>query len=279
MLNKKELKSALIKCGIKKNDNIYVTTSLFSLGKPNVSNKKKYYSFFYNCLRELIGKKSTIIVDAFSTDVVRYDKIHQGKKNECITGGFAKYIINLKQTHISDHPAYAVAANGKHSKFICKNNSLNNYGLDSALYNILKINSKILRFGIDFSISSIAHVAEAAIGVPYFYQKLIRIRKKENKKFVRKFYTMFVRHLDLKISYDNEKIKKGVLKLRSLKTIKINKGFIYCVDTKEYFKYIIEGLKKNPHFLLKKNPNYKYGKIPFDGPTRNKGHKNVDRKW
>ena len=40
MLTKKKLIKALINCGIKKNDNIYVTSSLFALGDPKISNKK-----------------------------------------------------------------------------------------------------------------------------------------------------------------------------------------------------------------------------------------------
>tara|TARA_B100000029_G_scaffold509492_1_gene598815 strand:+ start:878 stop:1705 length:828 start_codon:yes stop_codon:yes gene_type:complete len=268
MLNEKKFKKALKKCGIKKNDNVYITTSLFSLGKTKFKNKKQYYHFFYKCLKDIIGNKSTIIIDAFSTNVVRDNKIHRGKHNECTTGGFAKYIIGLKDTMISDHPAHAIAANGKLAKYLCKNISKSNYGLDSGLYNILKIKSKILRIGIDFTISSIAHVAESMLGVPYFYQKLIKIRAKRNKKVKFCHYTMFVRHLDLITIYDNEKIKKGIFKACGAKKAKLNKGFIYSVDTKKYFEFIKNQLKKNPHYLLKKIPNYKYGKIPFDGPSR-----------
>ena len=173
MLNEKKFKTALKKCGIKKNDNVYITTSLFSLGKTNFRNKNQYYNFFYKCLRDIIGKKSTIIFDAFSTNVVRDNRVHRGKSNKCTTGGFAKYFISLKDTVISDHPAHAIAANGRLAKYLCKNTSKCNYGLDSGLHNILKIKSKILRIGIDFTISSVAHVAESMVGVPYFYQKLI----------------------------------------------------------------------------------------------------------
>ncbi len=270
MLDKKKLKNAFIKCGLKKNDHVYITTSLFSLGSPKINNKKNYYSFFYYTLREVIGKKATIIVDAFSTNVVRLGKIHNGKKNECTTGGFAKYLIKLKDTYISDHPAHAIAANGKYAKFLCKNTSLNNYGVDSGLFNILKINSKILRVGIDFTISSIAHVAESIIGVPYFYLKLIKMRVKKKNKIIKKTYTMFVRHLDLKTAYDNEKIKRNISRKGYLKRTKVNKGYIYCVNTQKYFNFVKQGLKKDPHFLLKKYPNYIYGKIPFDGLSKNR---------
>ena len=270
MLSKSEFKKTLIKCGLKKNDNVYVTTSLFSLGSPKVKNQKDYYLFFYNILREVIGKKSTIIVDAFSTNVVRFGKIHKGKNNECTTGGFAKFLIGLNDTHISDHPAHAVAANGKYAKLICKKTSLNNYGVDSGLFNILKINSKILRIGIDFTVSSIAHVAESIVGVPYFYQKIINIRVKKRDKIYKKIYTMFVRHLDLKTSYDSEKIKKKLIQKGYCKKIKINRGFVYCIDTKKYFNYVKEGLKIDPHFLLSNYPKYKFGKIPFDGLSKNR---------
>ena len=273
MLSKKKFINALFRCGIKKNDNLYITTSLFSLGTPQIKDKKDYYSFFYNILREVIGKNGTIIIDAFSTNVVRFGKIHNGKKNECTTGGFAKYIISLKDTYLSDHPAHAIAANGKYAKQLCTNTSLNNYGLDSGLFNILKIKSKILRLGIDFSISSIAHVAESLIGVPYFYQKLIKIRVKKNNKFFKKTYTMFVRHLDLETTYDNEKIKKDLKNKKILKRIKLNKGLIFCIDTNKYFNYVQSGLKKNPHFLLKSVPNYKFGKLPFDGLSKNRDKK------
>ncbi|MAP01127.1 MAG: hypothetical protein CML35_05085, partial [Rhodobacteraceae bacterium] len=67
----------------------------------------------------------------------------------------------------------------------------------------------------------------------------------------------------LKTTYDNEKIKKNILRKGYLKKVKVNKGYIYCVNTQKYFNFIKQGLKKDPHFLLKKHPNYVYGKIPF----------------
>ena len=169
MLTDSKFILALKRVGIKKSDNVYVTTSLFTLGRTEFKNKKKYYNFFYKNLKNLIGKNGTIIVDAFSTNVVRKGEMHKGKSNSCTTGGFAKFFISLKNTKISDHPAHAIAANGKKAKLICENASLNNYGHGSALCNILKIKSKILRIGIDLTLSSIAHVAESVVGVPYFY--------------------------------------------------------------------------------------------------------------
>ena len=76
MLSKKKMLTdskfilALKRVGIKKSDNVYVTTSLFTLGRTEFKNKKKYYNFFYKNLKNLIGKNGTIIVDAFSRYVV-----------------------------------------------------------------------------------------------------------------------------------------------------------------------------------------------------------------
>lgn len=276
MLTKNNLKKALIRCGLRKNDNVYLASSLYSLGNPKIKDKNKYYKFFYSCLREVIGNKSTIIVDAFSTNVVRFGDLHRGKKNKCTSGGLAEYIINLKSTKISDHPAHAIGANGEEANIICNNVSRNNYGINSGLYNILKIKSKILRLGIDFTISSIAHVAESIVGVPYFYQKLIKIKTEKNKKIKSNFYTMFVRHLNLKTEYDTEKIKRKLINKQG-KKVKLNKGYIYCIDTKKYFDFLKNELTKDPHFLLKKKPNYKYGTIPFDGLSKNRDLKNKKR--
>ena len=96
------------------------------------------------------------------------------------------------------------------------------------------------------------------IGVPYFYQKLINKKTEKNKKITYFFYTMFVRHLNLRTEYDNEKIKKKLITKQG-KKVKLNQGYIYCIDTKKYFDYVSNGLSKDPHFLLKKIPKYKFG--------------------
>ena len=68
--------------------------------------------------------------------------------------------------------------------------------------------------------------------------------------------------------------KKDIIKKCSGKKTKLNKGFIYSVDTKKYFEFIKNKLKQNSHYLLKKIPSYIYGKIHFDGPSR--GRDSID---
>ena len=263
MITKKQIRNSLLKVGLKKNMTLLMSSSLISLGRIQVEN---YYETFLNEIIKIIGKKGTLCVNSYTTNVVRYGKVYLGKKTPSNAGGFDNFLRGLSSSKTSDHPAHSVTAYGYNANYICRNNGINNYDLNSPYFRLLELNAKILRIGIHYDINSFTHVAEALCGAPYFYCKWLKIKNKKKHKF----YSMYVRHLGYDLSFNRKKTKRDLdlTDKVKIKSSLLGLGKVHLLDANEYFNYIKKKLSKNPHYLLKKKPNYKKGQIPFDGLSK-----------
>jgi aminoglycoside N3'-acetyltransferase len=263
MITKSQIRNSLLKVGLRKNMTLLMSSSLISLGKIPLEN---YYETFLDEIIKIIGKKGTLCVNSYTTDIVRYNKIYLGKKTPSNAGGFDNFLRGLRSSFTSDHPAHSVTAYGHYARFICNNNGLNNYDLNSPYFKLLNLNAKILRLGVDYDINTFSHVAEALCGAPYFYCKWIKVKNKKNHKF----YSMYVRHLTCDLHYDLEKLKRDLdlsTKVR-VKSCSLGSGKVHLLDANEYFNHVKKKISKDPHYFLKKKPKYKKGQIPFDGPSQ-----------
>jgi len=233
------------------------------LGRIHLEN---YYETFLDEIIKIIGKKGTLCVNSYTTDIVRYNRVYLGKKTPSNAGGFDNFLRGLRSSFTSNHPAHSVTAYGHYARFICKNNGLNNYDLNSPYFKLLNLNAKILRLGIDYEFNTFAHVAEALCGAPYFYCKWVKVKNKKNHKF----YSMYVRHLNCDLQYDLKKLKRDLdlsAKVR-IKSYSLGSGKVHLLDANEYFDHVKKKLSKDPHYFLKKKPKYKKGQIPFDGLSK-----------
>lgn len=254
--------------GLKKGDVILLSSAIFSLGKLNYKNENDLYQDILDSIFDIIKKDyGTIIMQTYTTDVVRYGKSYNGKKEICTSGAFANYFMKKKETILSYHPAQGYGAIGRKSRHLMKNGSFSNWGYKSTIYNLLKHDCKILRIGLDPGFNTFAHVAESIVGVPYFYSKLVRIKNNVKNKKVSS--TMFVRYKNLYPDlYDYEKLNKDVKKNCNVNSIKIGRGYLYFLDGKEYFNFITDRLTRDMHYLLTEKPKYKFGVIPYDKPLK-----------
>ena len=253
----------LIKLKIKKGDNIFIFPELFRLGKLKGANDSKtYYSSILNKIKNVIGSKGTIFLNTYSFDCSRLNKNFINESTKSTSGSLSNFF--LKQNIIrSNHPLFSVAGLGNKSKDVCKNNSTHNYGYLSPYYKMMKINTKILCLGPEFSRNPFTHVAEYFVGVPYYYNKIFKKKVIKNKKVINKNFISFVRYLNLNFEYDFKKLDKKVILNKIVKQQKIGSGYISVGDSSIFFNYMCEVLKENIHGLLKKKPNYNIKKHPY----------------
>lgn len=254
--------------GLKKGDNIFMSSALYLLGDLKYKKESDLYQDIIDSIFDIIKKDSgTLIMQTYTTNVVRFGLSYNGKKEKCTSGAFANYFMKKKETILSYHPAQGYGAIGKNSKYFMSQGSFNNFGYKSTIYNLLKYNCKILRVGLDPGFNTYAHVAESIMGVPYFYSKLVKI--KNNLKNRKINSSMFVRYKDLYPDlYDYKKLNNHIKKNCEVNKIRLGKGYAYLIDGNEYFNFITDKLSKNMHYLLAKKPNYKFGSLPFDKPLK-----------
>ena len=180
--------------GLKKGDVILMSSAIFLLGKLNYKSENVLYEDILNSIFDIIKKDyGTLIMQTYTTDVVRYGKPYNGKKENCTSGAFANYFMKKKETILSYHPAQGYGAMGKNSKNLMRQGSFSNWGYKSTIHNLLKYNCKILRIGLDPGFNTFAHVAESIVGVPYFYSKLVKIKLYGST--IEQYYCSIIEHI------------------------------------------------------------------------------------
>ena len=266
--NSEEIINCLDKLGIISGDILYVSSSLFQLGKmEDAHDKLSLCKNIYNAIMSVIGENGTIIVPTFTPQTARYGKPFILEETKTDTGIFSEFVRNLPNSVRSIHPISSVAAKGKYANKICDNIPPGNWSMDSPSYRMYELNAKSITIGATRPLAAWGHLLETMYGVPYLYNKLLDVDVYiGGKKLVEEFYAS-VCYLDYGISYDFLNFEKLMKKSGAVQSEKVGNGTISSVSAKQYF---IEGLKifkQNPYILLKTTPKFRYGENPFDGIT------------
>ena len=248
-----DIRKAVKKVGIKKGDVIFIFPETYKFGiLENIKYHYRVYESFYKIINEVIGPKGTICIQSYTFDTLRFKNKFNYDKPKTTSGGFADYILSLKKTIRSNHPAFSIASIGYKSKFISQNNSFHNYGHNSPLEKFLRLDGKILSLGSDFTINPFNHVAEYMIGVPFYYNKYAKFKIIKNKKKIEQGFTSFVRYLNLELVNDHKKLKRELIKNRMIKSSRLGEGHIYCTNAKKYLEVCLKLLSRDQFYLINK---------------------------
>lgn len=261
--NADEIKKALIKIGLKKNDNIFINPEIYRLGNlTGINRSGDLFKIFFNSIISIIGKNGTISINSYTFQTLRSKKKFIYEKTKSSSGNFSEYIRKLKGAIRSQHPVFSVTSYGKFSKIICQNNSFHNYGYNSPYWKFIQLNGYILNIGMDPWLNPFNHVAEYLCGVPYHYNKLTFVPYYRKGKKNKAFYSSCVRYLDLQTEYDYLFLKKKINKLKIVRSIKLGNGYMHIVNVKKYFLILAEILSKN-QFAIVKKIKFRKNNYPF----------------
>lgn len=247
-----EIKSALIKIGLKKGDVVFVNPEIYRLGRFNENYNKNIFEVFLDALKKILGKTGTICTNTYTFNTLRFKETFNHDDTRCTSGGFSSLLLNENKVVRSNHPVFSISAIGKHSNTICKNNSNHNFGYNSPYHRILSLNGKVLNLGMEPWKNPYNHVAEYLIGVPYCYNKLTEVRYLKKKKLKNYKFSTFVRYLDFNLIWNYNKIKKKVINSKIIKKSKLGEGYIYLVNSNKYLELCIDLLTKDQFSLIRK---------------------------
>ena len=237
--NKKiNLKKILKTLCIKKNDNILIHSSFAKLINYNIDEK-----FFFQTIRNTIGKKGTIFV--VGTNFKKYfaDKFNKTKTlphNEF--GILSKFIFKNKKSIRSGNPFDSLIGLGNQAK-ICKKNNFCGFDNESPWSKLIDIKAKIILVDIDFFYCSYLHRIEYKMNVPY------RKIKNFNKKYGK--YALHARKKRNLFLHYNKILKEKKLN-RSINSFNFDDINFYSISCKALDKYVSQLILQNKNYFLKK---------------------------
>lgn len=262
-IDKKNIIRALKKCGVKKNDVLFLHSDISKLGKLEGSLKQQLKTYL-NSIINLVGNNGTIAVPAFYFE---YSK----KKYSFNTslspvsreiGLFSNFFCKQKNVKRSLNPLRSVAAIGKNAKYICGGNTATSYGVDSPFDRLTKLKAKIVLVGAENL--SYVHYVEYMVGVPHIYSKLFETPIYRKNKKINLPISSQVNYLDYNVIYPTAKdVLRKFEKAGLVRKSKLGKGYIKVLLVEKVFDFLKKNIQKNFFYLLKTKPKFKKGKIPL----------------
>lgn len=248
-----ELKDLFQSLGLKKNDAVFIHSSLFSLGII-----ENGIEGFHKALIEVVGREGTIIVPTF-TYSFRRNQIFDiqntpSAKNLSI---YSEFIRNDKNAIRSSDPLFSMAAIGPNAKKLMARNSFNCFGENSIYEKIFEQDIKFLCIGITYStgLSAFMHL-EKKSNIPYRKDLKLKgtskdIKGKEFNDCAIHFAKDETFFQDAKT--DRENIGNYLEKTNISKSLNFKYGKHFLIKAKNFEHSVLEKLYENPFCMIKKN--------------------------
>jgi aminoglycoside 3-N-acetyltransferase len=270
-ISKEEIVNGLIELGIQKGDVVFVHSSLSKFG--NVINGPKT---IIDALLEVIGEQGTLAMPGFNIQVSMKNTLEMMEKGDVIynyktsaptTGIICKIFKTDYNPEISIHPTHSVLALGKQAGFVVNSHekSEKTFGEGSPLFNIKKLNGKILGLGSDLGHVTFYHVLEDIeedFPIKVYDEKYYNIRyyDKDGQIQIKKLQShnyQKVRIEKINGSFIRGTFLRNLKKKRIIKFKKIGGANTWAMLSTDLFNYLKEEMHNN-RTIYTKAPNIFY---------------------
>lgn len=251
-----DLKKSFVKLKIRKNDSIFLTTSLGNLGIPMSKNKNHILTiskWINKSLKEIIGENGNIFVPTYSYTFTGKNKKFYHKNTKAKIGYFPNFFLKLRNVIRSTDPMVSIAGIGPEANEILKNISNCSYGKNSVFEKLLKIkNLKCCNIGLGYNWIPFLHYLDWINKVPFRFNKALTgfIDNKEKK------WVFFARYLRKETVSNGYKLGYKALKNKLYSKTTIGKSQIFVINYRKFF-YFSKKVTKNNKWLTVNGPKFK----------------------
>lgn len=171
--NSDEFKEALVDIGLAKDDNVFIHTSLKTIGKYEDLKHPDLLNIIKKTIFDIIGENGFIAVPTFNFNFAKGDDFDVDNTPSDKMGVFSEFIRKNTSSKRTSHPMHSISILGKNSDHIASLEGNTEFSEGSAFDYLLKMKCKILFLGDSFT-ETFFHIAEEKTKVPYRFWKTFR---------------------------------------------------------------------------------------------------------
>ncbi|MEZ0395275.1 MAG: AAC(3) family N-acetyltransferase [Anaerolineales bacterium] len=246
--------SALRAVGLQAGDGVMTHAALQFLGLPEGG-----IGIYYAALRTVLGldeNLGTLVVPTFNFGFARGEPFDQAETPAEEMGVFPEYVRRQPGVLRSPHPMQSVAAVGRHAADLCSRDTSSAFDPGSAFERMLELDFKLLLLGADVRFTSMVHLPEQRLQVPYRYWKEFtgEVRLHGQPHQVRT-YRMYARDLDLDPDVDAAPVQRELERRGLWTSIPLNYGRVAACRLRDFVAVEEELLRADPWALVKNRPD------------------------
>ena len=250
--NSDKFKKALTDVGLSKDDNVFIHSSLKTIGKYVDLAKPDLLNMIRSTIFDIIGKNGFIAVPTFNFKFAKGDDFDLENTQSDGMGAFSEYVRKSDGSHRTSHPMHSISILGKNSKHIADLEGNTEFSENSAFDYLLNVNCKILFLGNSFT-ETFFHIAEEKANVPYRFWKKFSgnlIKNSSKKKIEIKYYARKIYENPEPI-IDIPKVFNFLDDLNIFTKTNDKKVNLMICSSKLYVDSCLKKLKENPIYFLK----------------------------
>jgi aminoglycoside 3-N-acetyltransferase len=250
--NSDEFKDTLIDIGLAKDDNIFIHTSLKTIGKYEDLKQPDLLNMIKKAIFDIIGENGFIAVPTFNFNFAKGDEFDVDNTPSEGMGVFSEFIRKHEDSKRTSHPMHSISILGKNSDHIASLEGNTEFSEGSAFDHLLKMKCKILFLGDSFT-ETFFHIAEEKAKVPYRFWKTFRgnLIKNSFKKVIEIQY--YARNLEdnPEPMIDIPKLFKFLNGKSIFKKSNNEKINLMICSSNSYVDHCLIKLKENSRYFLK----------------------------
>ena len=265
-----EIVQSLREAGIREGDLLNVHSRLFTVGLlRDVSSVSDIPNVYLRAFQEVLGGTGTLVVPTYTTSFGRIGKPFSLEESPSEMGAFSETVRRAAGSRRTLHPIQSLTALGSQAERLTLNHPRWNVGYDTLWDRMHKLGAKVVTVGIPMrQCLSFVHHAEFLVCVPYLYHKLLRGEVYAGGVRVLDPFFMSVRYLQYGILYDLSRLEAELVRRSAIREVPLGLDRIRVVSMEAVFKACMDGLRRDPYYLLKEPPRFIDGEMPCDGVTR-----------
>lgn len=246
---KSDLSRAFKKLGIKKNDSIFLSTSLGMLGIPKTKNKNlllESSKWILKTVQDSIGETGNLFVPTYSYTLTKKYKIFNPKTTKADIGYFPNFFLKQKNILRSKDPMMSIAGIGPDAKKILNGISNSSFGKNCVLERLLNLkNLKCCNIGLGYNWIPFIHYLDWKNNVPFRFNKIFTGSIKERGKIKKVKWNYFARYMRKETTSNGYKIGKLAVKKKLYNHANVGKSLIYVTDYRKFYNFSLKLSKKN----------------------------------
>tara|TARA_Y100000741_G_scaffold357766_1_gene336026 strand:- start:253 stop:1050 length:798 start_codon:yes stop_codon:yes gene_type:complete len=245
---------------LKKNDSVFLSTSLGMLGIPSTVNKNYFLissKWLLKSIKKIIGKKGNIFVPTYSYTFGKKKKVFNPKKTKADIGYFPNFFLKQKKITRSSDPMMSIAGIGPDCRKILLKNSNSSFGKNCVLERLFLIkNLKCLHVGLSYNWMPFMHYLDWKNKVPFRFDKRLSGYIIANNKKKKIHWIYFARILRDETFSNGFRIGIKALKKKLYMRLVLGKSMIYIIDYRKFYNFSKYLTKKNK-WLTVDGPKFK----------------------
>lgn len=243
-----DLQDALWRLGIEKGDTVCVHSQIYSLGMARMP-RNEYMNMIIKVFKEAVGEDGTVIMPAFSYSFCE-NQVFDVQNSRSTVGLLTEFFRNSEDVSRTVHPIFSFCVWGRRKEEFMEI-STDAFSMDSVYGKMIRSNDKMVMLGADKGYT-IYYLAEESIGVSHRFFKNFSGIVRDGEKEYALTVPYYVRHLD-KISEENPQSVSAYLLEKGIeRQVPFGWGSISSFLCKPMFESIVEKLREDETFFLKK---------------------------